>query len=276
MITVSALYIYPVKSCRGIACESVRLDGFGLEQDRRFLIVDATGHFLTQRSVPRLALISPTLTAHDLILSAPGAGDFRLPLPNGNFPSPGGTAEVVVWRDTVPAHDLGDAVAAWLRSVVGQRARLVHTGPEFPRRLPRHRVPEVHRADVTDVPVAFADAFPLLALSEESVAKLNECQEPRVGMDRFRPNVVVKGGEPHDEDRWQRVRIGGVEIRSGGDCARCTVTTVDQATGVPGKEPLRSLARYRRSPAGAVIFGQNWIHLGRGTLRVGDAVEVLG
>lgn len=272
MITVSALYIYPVKSCRGVALTEARLDAFGLEHDRRFLVVDATGHFLTQRSVPRMALIEPEITPTELVLRTRGATDLRVPLPGGLERER--RTQVVIWRDTVEAIDLGDAAANWLRDCLGQRCRLVHTGSHFARRLRREKIPAPHQLALPDVPVAFADAYPLLAVSEASLAALNDRLEPRVLMDRFRPNIVLSGCGPHDEDTWPMVRIGGVEIRAGGDCARCTVTTVDQATAQPGKEPLRSLSKYRRTSEGSVLFGQNWIHTAPGTLRVGDRVEV--
>lgn len=272
MISISALYIYPVKSCRGIALSQARLDAFGFEHDRRFLVVDGTGHFLTQRSVPRMSLVETELTPTELVLRARGAGEFRVPLPGGVERER--RTQVVIWRDTVEAIDLGDAVANWLRDCIGQRCRLVHTGANFGRTLRREKIPAPHQLALPQVPVAFVDAYPLLVVSEASVALLNERQEPRLLMDRFRPNVVIKGCAAHDEDHWPMVRINGVEIRAGGDCARCTVTTVDQATAVHGKEPLRALAKYRRTPEGSVIFGQNWIHAGPGTLQVGDRVEV--
>lgn len=272
MITVSALYIYPIKSCRGFALDEARLDAYGLEHDRRFLVVDATGHFLTQRSVPRMALLETELTATELVLRARGAGELRLPLPGEGERER--RTPVVIWRDTVEAVDLGDAAANWLRDCLGQRCRLVHTGQNFARRLRREKIPAPHQAALPEVPVAFADAYPLLAISEASLAALNDRLEPRVLMDRFRPNIVLRGCGPHDEDTWPMVSIGGLVIRAGGDCARCTVTTVDQATALGGKEPLRALARYRRKPDGSVLFGQNWIHSGPGVLRVGDRVEV--
>lgn len=270
MITISGLFIYPIKSCRGIPLQEAALDAYGLEHDRRFLVVDATGHFLTQRSIPRMALIETEITATELVLRARGAGEVRVLLPGGEGRD--GRIRVAIWRDTVDAVDMGDAVANWLRDCIGQRCRLVHTGGGFGRRLPREKIPEVHREIHPSVPVAFADAYPLLALSESSLDLLNERIEPRVRMDRFRPNIVLRGCEPHAEDTWESVRIGDLVIRHGGPCARCTVTTVDQNSAIHGKEPLRSLAKYRRTSAGSVTFGQNWIHTGAGRIKVGDEV----
>ncbi len=275
MPVVSALHLYPIKSCRGFSVPAARLDSFGLEHDRRFLVVDVTGHFLSQRSMPRMALVETALHPRDLVVSAPGLRELHVPLPHADEHAPEATVKVTVWRDTVEARDLGDEAADWFRRALGHRCRLVHTGPRFARRLPVARVPAVHRDVLTDVPVAFSDAFPLLALTDESLSDLNARLTVPLPMDRFRPNVVVRGAAAYDEDRWQTVRIAGVIFRAGGPCLRCTVTTNDQSTGRHGKEPLRTLAKYRRAPDGHVMFGQNWIHSGAGALRVGDLVEVI-
>jgi len=268
---VSGLYIYPVKSCRGLACDVIRLDDLGFEHDRRFLVVDREGQFLTQRGLPQMARIATQLTSADLILSAPGAGRVSVRLTPASAET--GTprrVSAVVWRDGVEADDCGEESAEWLSAFLGQPARLVRIGNAYRRPV---------RKSPSDS-VAFNDAYPLLAISQSSLDHLNAKLDTPVPMNRFRPNLVIAGAPtPHAEDAWPRVRIGlEVVLRAGGPCGRCVVTTTDQFTGERGVEPLRTLATYRRragDPAN-VDFGQNLIHESKtGTLRIGDPVTPL-
>ncbi len=242
------------------------LDRFGLVGDRRFLVVDEHGQFLTQRTRPKLALIEPLAHADTLALKAPGRPSLRI----AAAPPPGSPSlQVVVWRDTVAAVDLGPEVAAWLGDYLESPARLVAMPAEFSRPI---RKPTAYPGDET----AFADAFPLLIISEASLADLNDRLDEPLPMDRFRPNLVVRDCPAFAEDSWRRIRIGDVVLRAAGPCARCVVTTTDQRTLERGKEPLRTLARYRRSADGDVNFGQNCIHESRaGLLRIDMPVEVL-
>jgi uncharacterized protein len=270
-ITVSSLHIHPVKSCRAIAVEEAAFDALGMVDDRRFLIVDSAGNFLTQRSDARLALIETDFADGSLILRTPNAREFRLPL---DTPSTGDRS-ITIFRDTVMAGDMGDAAAFWLSAVLAKPSRLVRAGADFSRRVPLERIPPAHVGSLPEVPVAFVDAFPVLVISESSLEHLNAKLEEPLPMNRFRPNIVVRGGAEHAEDRWKVVRVGGVEFRAGGDCGRCVVSTTDQETGERGPEPLVTLAKYRRDDRGAVTFGQYWMHCGPGTIRVGDAVEIV-
>ena len=185
--------------------------------------------------------------------------------------------QVTVWRDTVLADDAGDDAAAWLSEVLGQSCRLVAMGDQSRREVPPARIPEHHRAALAaSVPVAFCDAFPLLVVSEESVADLNRRVggNPTLRMDRFRPNLVLSGcGVPYAEDTWKTYHVGEVRLFSAGPCGRCAIITTDQQSLARGPEPLRTLAQYRRTPEGDVVFGQNVIHRQPGArLRVGDKV----
>ena len=270
-ITVSSLHLHPVKSCRSIAVEETSFDAFGLVNDRRFLIVDAARNFQTQRSDAHIALIEARFDDGSLVLQVPGAREFRLPLDTASE----GDRPVTVWRDTVPAGDMGNGVAAWLSAVLGRPSRLVRADDKFERRLPAARIPAAHADVLTDVPIAFVDAFPILVISEASLENLNGRLETPLPMNRFRPNIVVRGAEPHEEDRWKVIRIGEMEFRAGGDCGRCIVTTTNQATGERGPEPLQTLGKYRRDERGAITFGQYLMHRGAGTIRVGDKVEVV-
>lgn len=269
---LSALHLYPVKGCRGLAVPSAEVDALGLVGDRRFLITDPTGKFLTQRSHPVMALIGTALAAEHLMLTfadRPSLAVRRAPDPA----APGITVEV--WSSTgLQAEDCGDQAATWLTSVLGTPARLARIGSAF------HRAVKPSKAQPGDV-VNFADGYPLLIAGTASLDDLNDRLiaqgESPVPMDRFRPNLVVSGAAPFAEDRWPRLRVGSVVLRAAGDCVRCPVVTTDQATAERGPEPLRTLAGYRRQPGGqGVIFGQNLIHESKtGTLRVGNVVELL-
>jgi uncharacterized protein YcbX len=271
---LSALFVYPVKSLRGFAVESAEVDALGVVGDRRFMLVDETGRFLTQRALPQMARIATSLDRDTLILSAEGAGSIGIPRRSA---APGIERSVTIWKSTgLLADDCGDAPAAWLSDFLKTKCRLVRIGEKFMR--------PILKPDITgpgDV-VNFADAFPFLVVSEASLANLNDRlvarQEGTLPMNRFRPNLVVTGCEAFAEDNWQRFRIGDLVFRAGGPCARCAITTTDQLTGERGLEPLRTLATYRRDAQDStdVNFGQNLIHETKtGTLRVGDEVHLL-
>ncbi|WP_437689742.1 MOSC domain-containing protein [Sorangium sp. So ce176] len=269
---ISAIHIYPVKGCRGVALDAASLDELGLAGDRRFMIIDPDGKPLTQRPLPRMALIETQLSPGSLTLRTDG----RAPLSVPRAAQGARLLTVEVWSSTgLQAEDCGDEAAAWLSEALEHPARLVRIGEAFRRPVLR---PSVARPE--DV-VTFADEFPLLVISEASLADLNAHLEEGgaapVPMDRFRPNLVVRGCAAFDEDRWGRVRIGDVVLRAGGPCARCVVTTTDQLTAERGLEPLRTLATYRRDPQkrGDLNFGQNYIHETKsGALRVGDEVAL--
>lgn len=274
---LSSLFIYPVKSLRGCAVSAADLDDLGLVGDRRFLVVDPQGRFLTQRTFPQMALIATTLSPDTLTLSTQSAGSCSVPRVAPPEAGPPPLRRVSVWTsDGLQAEDCGDAAAEWLAACLHVKCRLVRAGPAF------HRpVLKPGRALPSDV-VGFADAYPLLLISEASLADLNQrlaaSGEAPLPMDRFRPNLVVAGCAAYAEDTWPRVRIGSIALRAGGPCTRCVVTTTDQLTAARGREPLRTLATYRRDADDPtdVNFGQNFFHdTKRGILRVGDPVEIL-
>jgi uncharacterized protein YcbX len=274
-MVLRGIHVHPVKSLGGCAVAEAEVDALGLVGDRRFLVVDPEGRFLTQRTLPRMALIATRLDAATLTLTAAGAGSVEVP----RAPDPAAPlVAVTVWQsEGLLAEDCGSAAAAWLGRLLGAPCRLVRIGPAF--RRPVRRVPG--GLDGTPL-VGFADASPFLLASEASRADLNDRlvargEEP-LGWDRFRANLIIEGCAAFAEDTWPHLRIGAIEFRAAGPCARCAVTTTDQATGERGVEPLRTLATYRRDPRSPedVNFGQNLIHLTvGGRLRVGDAVVVL-
>lgn len=262
---LESLHVYPVKSCGGIAARSWRVDERGLLYDRRWMVVDGDGVFMSQRRWPRMALVRPRLTDDSLVLRAPGLSDLELPLlPDTREP----TRPVWVWGDRVEAQDAGEGAARWFRDLLGApRCRLVLQ----PEGSVRPVDPDYGRPGDR---VGFADGFPFLLISSASLEHLNSRLAEPVPMDRFRPNLVVSGCAPHAEDGWRRVRVGPVSLRAVKPCARCDIPMIDQSTAIKGTEPLRTLARYR-NVGGAVLFGQNLAHDGTGTLSVGDGIEVL-
>ena len=267
---LAALYIHPVKSLRALPVQSAQVDQAGAVGDRRFMVADPAGTFMTQRTVPRMALVGAFLEADSLVLRCAGMGELTV----RRAPDPAAPlATVRIWKsEGLRAEDCGGAAAEWLGAALGMPCRLVRAGPAFSR--PAKGAP----AGGADT-VAFPDAYPFLATSEASLGDLNR----RLGagalpMNRFRPNLVVAGCGPYEEDTWKRFRVGGIVFRAAGPCARCVVTTTDQETGERGAEPLRTLAGYRRDAhePSHVNFGQNLVHeVKSGTLRVGDPVEVL-
>jgi uncharacterized protein YcbX len=265
MITLSSLIYYPVKACRGFEVDSTCVERMGLEHDRRMMVVTPEGKFLTQREYPRLALVTPQLDDETLILSAPGFDSIQMPIQSSGIPWP-----VDIWKSKgVQAIDQGEEAADWFSSWLGTSVRLVHIADGYIRKVNEQYA--VSQDDHT----GFADGYPILLASEESLRDLNSRLETSIPMNRFRPNVVVNGCEPFAEDTWKRIRVGEIELAIVKPCARCVVTTIDKETLGRSKEPLKTLASYRRHEFG-VIFGQNVIPLNVGRLRLGMPVEILG
>jgi len=260
---VSELWVYPVKSCRGIALEHAAVGPRGIRWDRHWMVVDPAGRFLTQRQLPAMALIGTALAPDALWLDAPERLPLRVP-----YDACGERTPVRVWGDELRACTVSEDADRWLSAALGSPCRLVR----FPDDAPRAVDSQYGRpGDET----AFSDGFPLLLIGQGSLDDLNARLARPLPMRRFRPNVVVRGAPPYAEDDWRQVRIGGLGCRVVKPCSRCAITTVDPEHGVrDGNEPLETLAGYRRRD-GRVCFGQNVIPDGRGSLQVGDAVEVL-
>jgi MOSC domain-containing protein len=264
MIILSSLIYYPIKACRGFEVDSSHIERMGLEHDRRMMVVTLDGEFLTQREYPRLALVSPKLEAGTLALFAPGFDSIQLGIQTSGTPWP-----VNIWKsDGVDAIDQGDEAASWFSDWLGTFVRLVHIADGYMRRVNEKYV--VSADDHT----GFADGYPILLASEESLQDLNTHLESPVPMNRFRPNVVLKGCGAYAEDTWKRIRIGDVELAVVKPCARCIVTTIDKETLEQSKEPLKTLGKYRKHELGA-IFGQNAIPLNEGRLSAGMNMDIL-
>jgi uncharacterized protein len=285
-VRLSGLYFYPVKSLRGVAADSVEVDSLGIVGDRRFMVVDESGRFLTQRTLPCMATVKASIGRFGLELSTDRLAGVRVELAaSGAYGR--SLRKVTIWSDeNLAAEDCGDEPAAWLSQVLGIKCRLARIGVEFSRPIPPHKLPGMPGNPISGARnshfMSFADAFPFLLLGEASLDDLNRrldsIGERALPMNRFRPNLVIAGSAPYAEDEWKRIRIGKLVFSVGGPCARCVVTTTDQVTGDRGVEPLRTLSNYRRDPAqpAKVNFGQNLIHeIKSGTLSIGDQVEVL-
>jgi uncharacterized protein len=262
-IYLSGLYVYPIKSCGGIVAEELDVDQRGLRHDRRWMLVDEANQFISQRELPRMALIGVRIDPDGLVVSAPGMPSLQVPF----LPPDGKPLRAQVWEDVVETRPVDRDADRWFERFLGVRCRLVYLPEESVRPVDQDYGKPGDR-------VGLADGFPFLRISEGSLAELNARLERPLPMNRFRPNLVVGGCDPFAEDGWRTVRIGSITLRVVKPCARCAITTVNQRTGVRGKEPLRTLATFRRSGT-KVLFGQNLVHDETGTLRTGDLVEVL-
>jgi uncharacterized protein len=258
---VTALWMYPIKSCRGVPVPAATAGRRGFDGDRRWMIVDEAGRFLTQRELPRMTLVRCALGDDTIEVSAEGQPALSLP----RALEDGARAEVEIWGDTFPArvHSQG---SEWFTRTLGRPCRAVYMPDEVARtpgsggRWPEDRV-------------GFADGYPYLLATETSLAELNRRLPEPITMERFRPNIVVDGQEPFAEDDWRRLRVGELPFRVPKGCDRCAITTVDPDTGATGREPLRTLATFRRRD-GAVWFGVNLIPDAGGRVRVGDPLAV--
>jgi uncharacterized protein len=263
-ITLSSLIYYPIKACRGHEVDSANIERMGLQHDRRMMVVTDQGRFLTQREHPRLALVHPFINDHTLTLTAPNYDSISLPLQTTGTPW-----AVDVWKSKgVQSIDQGEEAAGWFSDWLGISVRLVHIADGY------KRIVNKQYAVNTDDHTGFADGYPILLTSEEGLHDLNSRLEHPVPMNRFRPNIVVRGCDPFAEDSWNRIRIGDVKLAVVKPCARCVVTTIDKDTLEKSREPLKALEKYRRHELGA-IFGQNVIPLNEGALQSGMSVEVL-
>lgn len=265
---VASLHVYPVKSFRGLSVDKANVEATGLAGDRRWMVVDSEGRFLTQRTHPALATIGADFTQEGLLLSAEGFGDAAVPFPDG-----GERLESIVWEASVNAALAGQEANDWLSAVLGEPAKLVAIDGQAGRE-------KISVWTDDPVPMSFADAFPILVATTGSLAALNRDIKTHGGepvpMARFRPNIVIDCDEAWPEDHWRALIIGDVSIDLVKPSDRCVVTTTDQITGARmGKEPLASLARIHRSTdprINGVIFGVNAVPRSFGEIAVGDAV----
>lgn len=245
--TIRALYIYPLKSARGVECARVRLTATGFEWDRQWMLTAPDGRFLSQRTHPQLACVVARLTDSTLVLDAPGLPALELPLePSGEV------VPVRVHDDRCVGLDAGEAAATWATRVAGHPARLVRAPPAPERRA------SARFAGVVPAPMGFADGFPVLVCNTASLEDLNTRLPAPIPMDRFRPNIVLGGFDAWAEDHIDALAIGDVRLALVKPCTRCTIPAVDQATGRPGTDPAPALKAFRFDRAlRGVTFGEN-------------------
>jgi uncharacterized protein YcbX len=270
---IARLFVYPVKSCAGVELTEAVLTETGLDLDRAWMVVDEAGEFVSQRELPRMALIRPQLKHLDVVLRAPGMLALHLSIDTVEEP-----VRVRVWDDEVPAFDMGDIAAQWFTDFLGRKLRLVRFDPDH------RRLSSTEWTGGAQALNQFSDGYPLLVASTASIDLLNEKLaaqgRPAVGIERFRPNIVLDGIEAHDEDRLATLVIaaaeGEVRLRPVKPCARCPIPNVDPATAEVDPVVSDTLQGYRRNERmnGAVTFGMNVI-VEQGfdaVLRVGQAV----
>ena len=261
-LTLSGLVVYPIKSAGGIPAETWEVDDFGLRHDRRWMLVDGRGRMISQRTHPRLALARPAIGGEHLVVRAGDQAPLVLPL----RPAPAVSASVTIWNDRCEALWQGEAAARWFSDLLRAEVSLVYMPETTWRPADPGRAPAASR-------VSFADAFPFLLLSEESLGDLNRRMATPLPMNRFRPNLVIRGGSAFSEDGIGAFGIGEIQFRAVKPCDRCVLTTTDQETTERGVEPLRTLATFRKVD-GKVYFGQNVVHDRPGRLAVGMPVRL--
>lgn len=264
MYTISQLYIYPVKSLGGIAVDQLTITDRGAAYDRRWMLVDPEGSFLTLREHATMTRLHTAIEGTDLIIFDANNPSDRISTPL--HPSPSASVNVTVWGDVVSAWICDQFLSDWLSSKLGQPVRLVYMPDESRRPVDPDYAPE---GSIT----AFTDGYPLLIIGQSSLDDLNSRLDQPVDMLRFRPNIVFTGGTPFAEDHFTQITIADIHMLGVKPCARCVVTTIDPVTGESGPEPLRTLATYRRHGK-RVDFGMNLVPKGTGSLRIGDELRL--
>ncbi|MVF12706.1 MOSC domain-containing protein [Ketobacter sp. MCCC 1A13808] len=261
---VTQLFIHPVKSLGGISVQSYAVDRFGPQWDRRWMVVDEQGRFITQRQYAKMALIRTSMDQDQVTLTVPDGSELQFSSREFNYETP---VTVSVWRDQCVALEGRAELSEWLSNQLGIPCRLVFM-PEQSRRLVDTAYAENRET------VSFADGFPLLLTTEESLQDLNLRLGYTVGMNRFRPNLVLDGEQPWQEDTWQRLIVGEAEFVVAKPCSRCAIPTIDPETGSKQPEVFRTLKQFRQQD-GQVFFGQNLLVSKPGVVRVGDIARAL-
>lgn len=258
-LILSEIWIYPVKSLGGISCSAAEVMQKGLRHDRRWMLVDDQGKFLTQRKNPTMALFKVSMENDQFVVQKDGD---KISLPGRNPEGPGIRCQV--WNDEVETVEASGDYHAWFSKHMGISCRLVFFPEENSRRVnPEYAVSEV----------SLADGYPILVIGQSSLDDLNDRLHEPVTMKRFRPNLVFTGGLPYEEDKWKTFRIGSRRFAGVKPCDRCVLTTVDPETGVMGREPLLTLSRYRRQNE-SINFGQNVVPIEFGKITVGDEISM--
>ncbi len=261
--TLSNIFIYPIKSLSGISLKSAEIEKRGLKYDRRWMLVDKKNRFITQRVFPQMALLSVKVTKEGLKILHKRKRSEKLFIP---FKNHGREILVKVWNDDCVAQELSKEINQWFSDVLELNCKLVYMPDTTERRVDVKYV-------IGKKIVSFSDGYPFLIIGQPALDFLNSKLQIQVPMNRFRPNLVFIGGNPHDEDTWNKFKIGSAVFKVVKPCSRCVLTTVNQDTGIKGKEPLATLSTYRKVN-NKVLFGQNLICEKTSRIKIGDKITV--
>lgn len=264
-LIITELYIYPIKSLAGIEVPKAKVESRGLQFDRRWMLVDENNQFITQRNFPKMALLQPEITASEIIVR--DKSNIVSPL-KISLEEPKTHPEMVtIWDDTCPAKPVGLKADEWFSHILEMKCRLMYMHNDSVRQADqRYAINETDK-------VSFADGYPILMVSEESMNQLNQKMGLHYSIRRFRPNIVFKGGKPHEEDTLRKVTINGVELYGVKPCARCVLITIDPSTTNQGKEPSKTLSAYRKRD-NKILFGENFIPMNHGEISIGNPIVV--
>lgn len=277
-ISISQLWIYPIKSMKGISLESVQLEKRGFRYDRRWMLIDKDKRFITQRQYPRMALIEPSFESDvmdfGLSVRAPDMPVLIIPYPDPQIELYD-EVEVVCWDDQIKAHHINTAIDNWFSEFLGIDCQLVYMPDTTLRTVDPAYALSIKGDDIA----SFSDGFPNLMLSEASLSDLNSRVDIDLSMERFRPNIVITGCEPYAEDQLGHFKINQVDFFAVKPCSRCVITTINPQTGEKeSREPLKTLAQFRKKK-NKVFFGQNLLHrinlMHDNQMNIGDKVEII-
>ncbi|SEM57795.1 hypothetical protein SAMN05192574_10148 [Mucilaginibacter gossypiicola] len=263
MLQVSELYIYPIKSLGGIAVQSAVVTSRGLEHDRRWMLVNEHGHFITQREFPQMALLKPTVETDGIAVHHHSSSSLLIPFHCERRP----LHQFAVWDDTCFGQYVSEEFDQWFSDALNMKCRLVYMPDDSEREVDQ-------RYAKPGMITSFADAYPFLLIGQASLDDLNKRMMLPLPMNRFRPNIVFTGGDAYSEDLMNHITIAGITFYGAKLCARCVLTTIDQQTAMKAKEPLKTLASYRMKN-NKIMFGQNLVHENTGIISVGDELSVL-
>lgn len=265
MFVVSDIYIYPIKSLGGFSVTEATVTEKGFQHDRRWMLVDKEGIFMTQRQLPAMALLQTAITSDGLYVSHKQYPEKNITIPF--LLSPASIKQVKIWNDICDAWHYDDAIInLWFSEQLEKECELVYMPDDTQRKV------DTDYAKNNEV-TSFSDGYPFLIIGKSSLDELNSKLEKPLPIDRFRPNIVFTSGEPHVEDSWKHITINAIDFYGVKTCGRCVVTTIDQQTAVAGKEPLKTLAAYR-SVNNKIKFGMNLLHKGTGVIREGDTITI--
>jgi hypothetical protein len=263
--SVQDIYIYPIKSLGGIRLEAAEVEEKGFKYDRRWMLVDESGLFLSQRTIFKLAQLHVKLINDIITVFKQDQQEERIVIPVAQETEQ--SIKVTVWDDEMDAKLVGTIYDDWFSRILSMKVRLVKMPDSTQRKVNS-------KYAINDESVSFADGMPYLLIGQSSLDDINGRIEIPVPMNRFRPNIVFSGGQAFSEDAWKRIVIGEITFQVVKPCPRCVMPTIDQNSGVKSKEPMKTLATYR-SVGSKVLFGQNMIAINFGIFRVGDSIKLL-